>query len=516
MSKKGTFIKNSISGVFQKLIVAILTFFTIPIFIAKLGSVSYGIFATVSVIGDLSRIANIGFHIALIKYLSLQGKTKESSIDIIVGFASMFFLIVPMSVVLLIWNDYFLIHVLNVSMADLPQSRILFNYLVLANIFLFLGLVFSAMLESQRKIFVTNFFQLIYSILYWSLMLISLSFGEKLDTIGLMAFIAAFIWFLLMAYSAFKEWGKLSTRGLFKLYLKSVKKQLSYGLQIYASGLMGLFGEPLVKVLVANFLGHTYVGVLDIGIRIRNQLGRIFDAALSPLFQLFAEMTDVVSKSKIVKEIQEKSILVLLPVAFMILFGAKPFVSVWIGNNIELISMTLKVVTIGSIFGFLVFGAMSHYLGVDKPILLFVESTISNIIYSGAILMFYKHIGYTSVYLSFILAYIVNIIFTLYFQKKYLNSLIFDKAIQIISLLLYILTMLFIGWILTLVVTQPIILLIIIGVLFPLISLILYISFSLINENDIERYFGKSIFGRKLNLIVLKLSPIIIIKNNRF
>jgi len=141
---KKLFMKNSFSGVVQKILIAILTFFTIPVFILKLGSEGYGIFATVSVIGDLSRIANIGFHIALIKYLSIQGKTKESAIDIVVAFVGMSVIIVPVSILMIIFNKFVLVSILNISAVNLAQSKMLYIYLVLANMLLFLGLTFSA------------------------------------------------------------------------------------------------------------------------------------------------------------------------------------------------------------------------------------------------------------------------------------------------------------------------------------------------------------------------------------
>ena len=436
MTNKKIFIKNAFSGVLQKVLVAILTFFTIPVFMAKLGTESYGIFATVSILGDLSRIANIGFHIALIKYLSLQGKTKESSIDIIVALTGMIVIIVPISLLMIFFNHFVLVNILNIHANELEQSKVLYIYLVLANMLLFLGLTFSAILESQKLIYKTNTVQLIYSVLYWSLMLVSLWMGKGLDTIGLMAFLAALIWFIMIAYMAIKSWGAFNIRGINLLYWNSVKKQLSYGLQIYASGLMGLFGEPIVKVLAANYFGSTFVGFMDLGIRIRTQLVRVFQAALWPLFQLFSELKDDASKARIVKDIQEKSALVLLPICIMILFGATPFVTLWIGHDIEIISMNIKILTIGGLLGFLIFQAMNNYLGVDRPLILFLNSTIINIVYSGTILLFHKSLGFNSVLLCFILAYLVNIVFLLYFQKRFLGSAIFDSKSQIFSLIL--------------------------------------------------------------------------------
>ena len=53
MTKKKVLINNSISGVCQLVITALLTFFSIPVFIHKLGTDLYGVFALVSVIGNL-------------------------------------------------------------------------------------------------------------------------------------------------------------------------------------------------------------------------------------------------------------------------------------------------------------------------------------------------------------------------------------------------------------------------------------------------------------------------------
>ena len=57
MTKKKVLINNSISGVCQLVITALLTFFSIPVFIHKLGTDLYGVFALVSVIGNLNLLS---------------------------------------------------------------------------------------------------------------------------------------------------------------------------------------------------------------------------------------------------------------------------------------------------------------------------------------------------------------------------------------------------------------------------------------------------------------------------
>ena len=62
MVTKKTLINNSLSGLVQLIITALLTFICIPVFINKLGVELYGVFAIVSVIGNLNIFANLGLN----------------------------------------------------------------------------------------------------------------------------------------------------------------------------------------------------------------------------------------------------------------------------------------------------------------------------------------------------------------------------------------------------------------------------------------------------------------------
>ena len=73
MTRKKVLINNSLSGVCQLVITALLTFFSIPIFIHKLGTELYGVFALVSVIGNLNLFTNLGLDVALRKFIAEQG-----------------------------------------------------------------------------------------------------------------------------------------------------------------------------------------------------------------------------------------------------------------------------------------------------------------------------------------------------------------------------------------------------------------------------------------------------------
>ena len=84
MSNNKKILNNSISGIIQFILVAILTLISVPIFINKLGIELYGVFAIVSVIGNLNILSNLGLNGALLVYVAKQGKCKESDYDFVV------------------------------------------------------------------------------------------------------------------------------------------------------------------------------------------------------------------------------------------------------------------------------------------------------------------------------------------------------------------------------------------------------------------------------------------------
>ena len=84
MTQKKVLIKNSLFGIIQFIAVAILTFLCVPIFINRLGVDAYGVFALITILGNLNFFSSFGLNSALLVFLSKQGKTEESQRDIVV------------------------------------------------------------------------------------------------------------------------------------------------------------------------------------------------------------------------------------------------------------------------------------------------------------------------------------------------------------------------------------------------------------------------------------------------
>ena len=167
MVTKKTLINNSLSGLVQLIITALLTFICIPVFINKLGVELYGVFAIVSVIGNLNIFANLGLNTSLIKYISEQGKCPDSENDIFSSLLIIGVIIIPITILAFILNRFLLIDVLNIPIQYYEQTKTLLFSLLISNFLLIVGQILTAVLDALQKIYLTNFAQLIYSIIYW-------------------------------------------------------------------------------------------------------------------------------------------------------------------------------------------------------------------------------------------------------------------------------------------------------------------------------------------------------------
>lgn len=489
MIDKKLFAKNSVSGFVQKIIIAIVTFIAIPIFIHVKGAQVYGIFAAVAVLGELGRLTEMGFNKTLIKFLSSQGKTKESSQDIVVAFAVVFTLLVGMTTTLLFLSDFVLIKVLNIPHNDLYQSRQLFTFAIIANGLLLLGNLFSSVIESQRFIYKINILQLVYSMLYWGLIILVLVFGFDLKEIGLVIFIAALVWFMLITRMMLKIWGKFEMKGFFSYFKVSLKKQTSYSVKVYLSSLLSMFEEPLIKVLIANFFGLSFVGFFDIAVRIKSQVYRLLQTLVYPVFQLFSEMKDPKQVNVFMKEIEEKLFLALGPLSVIVACCTGSFIDIWLGDGQSTVIMSVIVITVGALFLQLTILPTVYYLTIYHPTVL-VLTQIAGIVFNIGIIYFLRNlIGYNAIYISFAVYYVTNLVLRLYYQKKYLGTKLFTEKTFLYNFLLGLFLLIVAGGSLSILFSSsPLLNLIITPILLLLLTFLIFKNMRLLVSEDFEKY----------------------------
>ena len=498
------FAKSSLTGVAQFVVSSVLIFITIPIFIRSLGTEAYGLFSLVGVIGSVNTFANLGLNLSLVRFLAQQGKTAESDLDIVVTLTILMTVLVPLVACAFTLEETILVRILNVPPQLISDATWLFDAMLISNIIILLGQIFTAILDSQQKVYLTNLFQVTYNILYWGLILSVLFLGYSLKAIAVVITFAAAVWFCTVVVSSMHSWGSLSFKGFRQEGMRVSKKQLQYGIKIYTGGLVGFFYEPLTKILVSNFLGIRDVGLFDIGLRVRNQIYGLGAKLLYPLYPIMSQLEDSKKVRMLVHDVEQKIFFVVVPIIAMIVLITHPLVSLVFAANTDVISITIVSIVAAFLLGSITVTPNYLFLTAkgyaSKTIILQLVNVVVNAV---VLIALFKWLGYYAVIAGNSIAILASCALSLYYQNVYLNSKVFDSVKQPIVVVFVFSVALLAALLVSELSTSPAWKIVSGLFIITIVSTLLYRYFSLFKPPDIFRYFGKETFYSTLFLKIL-------------
>jgi O-antigen/teichoic acid export membrane protein len=493
-------LKNSVSGIIQFILTAILTLIAVPVFINKLGTKGYGIFSILSVIGSISTFSHLGLNVSLVKFLAEQGKCRESGYDILVTLILLLAITIPISLLIIVFNKFIIINLLNIPIESYVESRDLFILLVISNFLMLIGQVFTSIINASQRMYISNNLKLVYSFIYWSTLITIISLGFGLKEIGYGSLFASGLLFILTIIFALKIAGNISVFGLSANFKRIAIKQMSYGFKMYSASIISFFYEPLTKILISRFIGLSEVGFYDIALKVKNYLVSILSKPFEPLFPYLAQLSDEGKIRTLVHDLEQKSLLLILPLVIIFFFSSDYVVTLWLSNSSPHLLAGVKYISIFYLYGLITtpnyqFLAAKGHAGIT--ILLHLCNTLVNII---IILFLFNNIGYYSVIIGNSIAILSSFILSLFYQNKFLNSLIFNNAKQLIYYILIGFTLSIVCYLMSLI-RPPYISLCCMCFIVPIITWLLYRYFKFITINDITRYFGEK---SKLSIILQK------------
>ncbi len=422
--------KNLLSGVGQLVLTASLTFFSIPVFIRMLGTEAYGAFSIVTLAGNLNIFANLGLNTALLKFLSVQGKSRESDHDIAVTLGLLLIIMLPLSALAINQQEFILQNLLGLSDKLYGRVELLYRCVVVANLIVLLGQTFTTVLDAQERMYLTNFYQLIYSVVYWGGLIIVIALGYGLNEVGLVILGAAVIWFGLVAVAAWRSWGRLNLSGLWMNTRQVARKQLLFSSKVYAAGLLSMLFEPMTKVLVVRLIGVSEVGYLEIAYKVRSQLWALVTKMTYPLYPKIAKETDITRLNKLISNYQINMLLLIIPFLLFFILAFSDLLGFWLPDaNHSIVVATLSISTtylIGTLAVPPYYFLMSrHHVG--KTVWLQVSNVLVN---SVVILVTYQFWGFYGVVLGNSLAILSSLGLSVYFQKRYLGQFRLNATID--------------------------------------------------------------------------------------
>lgn len=455
------------------------------------------------VITSANSIMDLRLNKALTKYIAEQGKVEESHYDILTSISLLASILIPFAALGLTFHRFILSEILNVPVHYLDETSLLFCCIFISVIIQLFGNLFRGILDGLGMVFLNNYLQLIYTFIYRGGFITLLLLGFGLREVGFAALFAVIVWFLLTLVMTFKYWGRIHLYQIHKNIVRVAGKQMALVFKIYLNGLINIFREPVIIILISHLIGISEVGVFDIALRFRNQLKNIVEQIFYPLFPAIASTTDKQRIRLIVHDTAQKALFVVLPCIVMLLFIIRPFISWYLGTNVTKISITSYAI----VSSFLICSTtipVYHYLiakdQINKTVLLQISNMICNIV---VFLLLYQSVGYYSAVIANVSGTFLFFSISLFYQWKYLQSLMVNNIRQLAVLCINIAACLICGIFVSSIIDNTIFIFIVIPLLISGTTIITYRRFSLFDLNDFHRYFGINSFITKNFSILL-------------
>jgi O-antigen/teichoic acid export membrane protein len=484
---------NSFSGGAQALISTVLVFFTIPVFIHKLGTELYGVFSLLLLIGNLNVFLNLGLNSSLIKYLAEQGKCRESDYDISVSFLILCAVLLPVTILGIVFDDFILRNVLNVPAAYITGDlKTLYICLFISNSLQFLGQISSAVIDSQQKIYLSNILQVLYNYSYWAFILLSLFLFSNFSSIGFSILFVNMVWYASVTVIARKIWGPLGFGGVSSSFGRIAKKQLGYGFSMFSSGIISFFYEPITKILLSSFVGINEVGFFDIALRMRNQIWNILLRLIYPFFPLISKMTDSGRIRSALHNLEQKIMYLSIPLIVCIMFLSRPFISLWIGKNVDVISTSFVFIVGGYLIGIIVTPTYMFLMAKGHPEKTVVIQLINVIVNAALFLATFRSLGYYAAVVGNTGAILASFSACLYYQHRFLNTFLFDSVRQAVKAASLAAVFIVAGYFMNAVLVHSLVKLVCIPVVFLVLGVVSFRALRLFSETDLDRYLGAS------------------------
>ncbi|MCD7978217.1 MAG: oligosaccharide flippase family protein [Tannerellaceae bacterium] len=494
MSDKQLLLKNSLSGVIQLVVTAVLTLICVPFLISKLGMEVYGIFAVLSVIGNLSTLADLGMDRALIVYLSRQGRSQESDYDIIIALGIKTLLLCLVITGLLVFQKFILLSLFNIPDSWYDEAADLYRLLIFSNALMIIGMTFVSVLDSLQKVYLNSYIRFLYSLVYWLGILFIIFTGKGLRGIGDVSVISAIIWLVFTVSISLRYWGRIQLRGIGKNVQRIINKQIVYSSKIFSASILNLFFEPLSKILISNFIGLHAVALFDVALRIRGQIASLFSKVIYPLGPYIANQPKSEFLNHVIIDITKKIQLIVIPVAIIFVFVSKILIYLWMGEeNLQDLSVYVAVLCAG----FLLFVPPTYpiyqYLYTKSLAEKTILTQLVNVLVNTVIfLILYRVCGIYAILFANTAAYFCAYLLSFYYLKRYLQLDVNKERWYVIKTIFSIIGLWVTGLVITLFLQTSIWDILIYPVCLGLIYL-LYIKFAgLINKEDISRYFSGS------------------------
>jgi len=372
LSSSDKFAKNSIYNVIGFIVTFPILILLTPYMLNVLGKAKFGVWAIAGVVTSYAQLSDMGMSTAIVKFVAEYWVKEEvGSINKVVSNAFFSFAVVGgiLASSVILARHYIVVNLLKVPLGMQLEALFVVSGITIIFYFNLLFSVYNSVLLGIQRMDVTN-----------GIMIISKTFRA----LGMWAFLAAgmglkgLIWnsaifsLFTIALNVFFAKRLLSDLKLNPslVSFSELKEITKYSSNIFSAKLMGLFQDPINKVILAVYTSLPFVSLYEVGWRVNSMVRSLFGIALMPLLPASSELQSKSNKQELEKiylSVSRMLYLFVVPFFLVVMVFAKPLIQVWLGDGYELAGRAIQFLLLGNLFSLLVTPQYIILQGLGKP-----------------------------------------------------------------------------------------------------------------------------------------------------
>lgn len=416
LSTSRKFAKNAVFNVAGFAVTFPILILLTPYMLDVLGKARFGVWALAGVVTSYAQLSDMGMTTAIVKFVAehwAKRDVKRMSAIVSTTFFSFAMIggLVAGSILLL---RYFIV----VNLLKVPpelQSEALFVVIGIVVIFYsnLLFSVYNSVLQGLQRMDITNGIMVVSKVFRAGGMYFFLASG-----FGLKGLIVNSAIFSALTIGANVFWAKRLAAGLkvnpFWFSFSELKGIVKYSANIFSARLMGLFQDPINKIILAAYTSLPFVSLYEVGWRVNSMVRSLFGIGLMPLLPASSELQSESNKQELQRiylSISRMLYLFAVPFFLVVMVLAKPLVQVWLGDGYELAGRAIQFLLLGNLFSLLVTPQYVILQGIGKPQI----NTIAHAIAAGinvvlAIVLTY-YLGFYGVLIGGVVSLLISSLF---------------------------------------------------------------------------------------------------------
>jgi len=428
--KYGLLLKNTLWGSGSFVFISLFSFLLLPYIIKKLSIEGYGIYILITSLVGFYGILDLGLGSALIKYVAeLHEKKDFERLNIFINSTVIFQGIIGLlSSIAIIFYSKNILHLLNVSKANLTEATYALNLCALGFFFTFIGGAYRSVLQGLQLYKYTSLMDTLVNLALNIFVALILFMGYGLIGSIIINVLVAFITFT--GYYILVKNNIPSYRVNLFINIKVLKDIIHFSFYIFLSKISSIFSNYVVRFVISFFLGPAAVTYYTVPSKLVGAVGGISSSGLSAIFP-FSSQLSASNNHEEIKNLFLKSsrifIAIVFPVSLFISLFSMQILTVWMGS--EFASQTRLVLSVIAFSSFL--GGLSAIpnliiLGQGNSRLIGLFSFITIVLYIIFLPLLTKFFGLVGTSLALLIATVGVIYFVIKMTTQFNNIKLFE------------------------------------------------------------------------------------------